>query len=132
SSNLWLAATDGKTPPRQLTTTPKKDRHPRWSPDGKHILFESNRGANNQLWVIDLSGGEARQVTNISTTANTGIWSRDGSHIAFVSSVFPEFSTLPFAESDKKNKEKIDAAEKNPVKAKVFKKLFYRHWDEYV
>src|SRR5437879_4735479 len=59
SSNLWLAATDGKTPPRQLTTTPKKDRHPRWSPDGKHILFESNRGTNNQLWVIDLSGGEA-------------------------------------------------------------------------
>src|SRR5205823_10248161 len=34
SSNLWLASTDGKTR-RQLTTTPKKDRQPRWSPDGK-------------------------------------------------------------------------------------------------
>src|SRR5262249_20600662 len=41
SSNLWLAATDGKTPPRRLTTTEKKDSHPRWSPDGKRILFES-------------------------------------------------------------------------------------------
>ena len=35
STNLWVAATDGKTPPRQLTTSSKRDRHPRWSPDGK-------------------------------------------------------------------------------------------------
>ena len=46
SSTLWLAATDGKTPPKQLTTTVKKDRHPRWSPDGQRILFESNRGGS--------------------------------------------------------------------------------------
>ena len=26
---LWLAATDGKTPPRQLTNPSKADRHPR-------------------------------------------------------------------------------------------------------
>src|ERR1700745_3138541 len=58
TSNLWLAATDGKSPPRQLTNAQKKDRHPRWSPDGKRILFESNRSNNNQLWVIDLAGGE--------------------------------------------------------------------------
>ena len=41
-------------------------------------------------------------------------------------------ASMPFAESDKKNKEKDDAAEKSPVKAKVFTKLFFRHWDEYV
>src|SRR6266850_8262583 len=34
SSNLWLASTDGKTR-RQLTTTTKKDRQPRWTPDSK-------------------------------------------------------------------------------------------------
>src|SRR5258708_29217351 len=33
-STLWLVATD-KGEPRQLTTTTKKDSHPRWSPDGK-------------------------------------------------------------------------------------------------
>lgn len=132
SSNLWLAATDRKTPPRQLTTTTKKDRHPRWNPEGTRILFESNRGGTNQLWVIDLAGGEAQQVTTISTSASTGIWSPDSKKLAFVSSVYPEFSTLPYAESDKKNKEKLEAIEKNPVKAKVFSKLFFRHWDEYV
>lgn len=132
SSTLWLASTDRSTPSRQLTTTTKKDRHPRWSPDGTRILFESSRSGSNQLWVIDLSGGEAQQVTTISTGAGTGIWSPDGKRLAFVSSIFPEFSTLPFAESDKKNKEKLDQIEKNPVKARVFKKLFFRHWDEYV
>src|SRR3954454_22949387 len=83
SSNLWLAATDDKTPPRQLTTTEKKDRHPRWSPDGKRILFESNRSGDTQLWLIDLGGGEARQLTHVSTEAGNALWSRDGSHIAF-------------------------------------------------
>jgi dipeptidyl aminopeptidase/acylaminoacyl peptidase len=133
SNAIWVAATDGKFPSRQLTNPAgKSDRHPRWSPDGKKLLFESNRSGSYQLWVIDLAGGEATKLTDISTSAVTGTWSPDGKHIAFVSSVYPEFSELPFAESDKKNKEKMEAAEKNPVKARVFTKLFYRHWDEYV
>ena len=82
--------------------------------------------------MIDLGGGEAKQLTTISTEAATGIWSRDGSHIAFVSAVYPEFSEKPFAESDKLNKEKIDSIAKSPVKARVFNRLFYRHWDSWV
>src|SRR3954471_5131815 len=39
---LWVAATDGKTPPVQLTDPKgKKDTHPRFSPDGTRVLFES-------------------------------------------------------------------------------------------
>jgi len=132
-THIWVAATDGKTPPRQLTSSGKRDAHPRWSPDGSKILFESTRGGTPQLYVLDLAhGGEAKKLTDVSTGAGNGVWSPDGAHVAFVSAVYPEFSELPFAESDKKNKEKAEAAEKNPVKAKVFTKLFYRHWDEYV
>ncbi len=131
SSTLWLAPTD-KGEPRQLTTTTKKDRHPRWSPDGKHILFESSRSGSNQLWIIDLDGGEARQLTTISTEASNGVWSRDGKQIAFVSAVYPEYSDKPFKESDALNKKRKEEIEKNPVKAKVHTKLFYRHWDSYV
>ncbi len=132
-THIWLAATDATTPPRQVTSSGKKDSHPRWSPDGTRLLFESNRSGTSQLYILDLAaGGEARKVTEISTGASTGIWSPDGSHIAFVSTVHPEFSEWPFVESDKKNKEKNDAIEKSPVKVKTFTKLFYRHWDEYV
>ncbi len=132
STTLWLASTDSKGEPRQLTNTTKKDRHPRWSPDGKHILFESNRSGDNQLWTIDLGGGEARQLTHISTEAGNGIWSPDGKHIAFVSAVYPEYSDKPFKESDALNKKRKEEIEKSPVKAKVHTKLFYRHWDSYV
>lgn len=132
SSNLWLADVAGKNPPKRLTSTDKKDRHPRWSPDGKRILFESSRSGETQLWTIDIRGGEARQITNLATEASGAIWSADGKNIAFVSTIYPEFSKLPFKESDAANKKKMDEIKASPIKAKVFTKLFYRHWDSYV
>ncbi|HUM68270.1 MAG TPA: S9 family peptidase, partial [Chloroflexota bacterium] len=41
--NLWLVAADGRTPPRQFTYGNQTDTLPRWSPDGAHIAFLSNR-----------------------------------------------------------------------------------------
>jgi dipeptidyl aminopeptidase/acylaminoacyl peptidase len=133
TSALWLAPTDGKGEPRQLTNAAgKKDRHPRWSPDGKKLLFESNRSGDFQLWVISLDGGEAKQLTTISTEAGNALWSPDGKTIAFVSAVYPEYSAKPFKESDEANKKRLKEGEDNPVKAKVFTRLFFRHWDSYV
>src|SRR4051812_16064063 len=40
-SDIWLVAAAGDQA-RQLTHSPKHDRHPRWSPDGRWIAFESN------------------------------------------------------------------------------------------
>jgi dipeptidyl aminopeptidase/acylaminoacyl peptidase len=132
TSSLWLASTNGNTERRQLTNANKKDRHPRWSSDGKRILFESNRAGDTQLWMIDVTGGEARQLTTISTEASNGIWSRDGKQIAFVSAVYPEYADKLFKESDALNKKRKEEIEKGPVKAKVHTRLFYRHWDAYV
>ncbi len=132
STALWLAPADGKAEPKQITDPKgKKDTNPRWSPDGERILFESTRTGTPQLWVLT-ADGEVKQLTDISTGATGGIWSPDGTHVAFVSSVYPEFSEKPFAESDKLNKDKDDEIEKSPVKVKTFTKLFYRHWDDYV
>jgi len=131
-SRLWLVPSDGSKSPRQLTNGTAKDTNPKWSPDGRWIVFESTRSGSSQLWVINPAGGEARQLTKISTDAANAIWSPDGMHIAFVSAVSPEFSELPFAESDAANKKKADAIAASPVKARVFKRLFYRHWDSYV
>jgi dipeptidyl aminopeptidase/acylaminoacyl peptidase len=131
SSSIWLVSTAGGKP-RQLTNTTKKDSHPRWSPDGKRILFESTRSGDGQLWIINVNGGEAKQLTTTATEASTALWSRDGKHIAFVSTVYPEYSEKPFKESNALNKKRMEEIKNNPVKARVFKKLFYRHWDEWV
>ena len=131
-ANLWLASSDKSGPVKQLTAHAKSDRHPRWSPDGKSILFESSRSGSTQLWIIDIHGGEASQLTTLSSEASLGTWSRDGKQIAFMSAVWPEFSEKPFKESDALNKKRKDEKEKSPVKARVYTRLFFRHWDDYV
>ena len=132
STNLWLVNKDGGGM-RQLTYSNKSDSHPRWSPDGSMILFESTRDGSSQLYLLDLvRGGEPKKITDMSTGASQGLWSPDGSHIVFQSTVRPEFSILPFAESNVKNREYEESVSKNTVKARTFTKLFYRHWDSYV
>lgn len=133
-NTIMIAPTDGSAEPKPLLETPaeKNDHSPRFSPDGKHILFISTRSDTPQLWIVAVDGKEPKQMTTISTGVDSFVCAPDSKGIAFVSTVYPEFSELPFKESDAKNKEKMDAIEKNPVKAKVFTKLFYRHWDHYV
>lgn len=130
-SDLWIIPAAGGEA-RQLTHSPKNDRHARWSPDGRWIVFESTRGGSLQLWIMPVDGGEPRQLTTISTEAGNPVWSAQGDKIAFVSAVFPEFSEKAFAESDKLNKDKLAALDKNPVKPRVFDQLLYRHWDSWV
>ena len=131
NTQLWLV--DVNNPPRQITHSGKADTHARWSPDGSKLLFESNRSGVSQLYVLDLAaGGEPTKLTNIATGASGGVWSPDRKRIAFYSAVNPKWSGLPFAESDAKNKEEDEAVAANPVKAKTFTRLFYRHWDSHV
>jgi dipeptidyl aminopeptidase/acylaminoacyl peptidase len=131
TSDIWVVSAQGG-PPRRLTTAPKHDRHARWSPDGKWIAFESNRGGDFQIYMMPFDGGEAVKLTSLSTEAQQPVWSPDGKYIAFVSAVFPEFSDKPFAESDAANKKKLDEREKSKVKARVMTELLYRHWDSWV
>ncbi|MFY7874667.1 MAG: TolB family protein, partial [Pirellula sp.] len=51
-TQLWLVDLSKQTS-RQLTRSGKSDTHPRWSPDGTKILFESNRSGSSQLYVLD-------------------------------------------------------------------------------
>ncbi len=132
TTQLWWIGDDWKTT-RQLTHSGKSDTHPRWSPNGNQILFESSRDGSSQLYILDMAaGGEPRKLTNISTGASNGVWSPDGKKIAFVSAVNQLWSELPFAESNAKNQAADEAAAASPVKAKTFTRLFYRHWDSYV
>ena len=97
NSDLWLVPAGGGEP-RQLTHSPKHDRHPTWAPDSRSLAFESNREGEFQIYRLRLDGGEAQRLTSMATGATQPVWSPDGGHLAFVSAVFPEFSDKPFAE----------------------------------
>ncbi len=65
-THIWSLALDEKTP-KQFTYGNGNDSHPRWSSDGKTILFISNRldRGENQLFVMPADGGEARSLTDL-------------------------------------------------------------------
>ncbi len=59
------------------------DMQPRYSPDGKHIAFTSDRDGADNIWVIPIGGGKAQQVSKEDfRLLNSPAWSPDGKFIA--------------------------------------------------
>jgi Tol biopolymer transport system component len=66
---------------------PILNSQPDWAPDGSKLAFGSNREGNLEIWLIDLDGTDAEQLTFTSPPARNiqPSWSPDGSKLAFVS-----------------------------------------------
>jgi len=83
-TSLWVVPATGASEPRRLTTGPR-DAAPRWSPDGRTIAF--SRGADEkarpQIYLLSMSGGEPRRLTDLPRGAGVPAWSPDGARIAF-------------------------------------------------
>lgn len=67
----------------QWTFGNTKNSHPRFSPDGNDITFQSTRTGTAQIYVLSIHGGEARQITTFKHGASNPSWSKDGSKIIF-------------------------------------------------
>ncbi len=75
---------------RQLTDGPYYEHSIDWSPDGKEILFESNRGPldelefNYDIFAVDVASGKERRLTNTKSQEYQAAWSPDGKWIAYL------------------------------------------------
>jgi dipeptidyl aminopeptidase/acylaminoacyl peptidase len=130
TNHIWVVPLAGGEA-RQLTSDPAGESGAHWSPDGKKFLFISPRGGSQQIWVSDFDaatgtvGGNPRAITNTSTEADGAIWSPDGKNIVFTSEVYPGCA------DDQCNKTSDEARAASKVKAMIFTRLFYRHWNAY-
>ena len=69
---------DGADPTR-LTSGPKIDERPDWSPDGSRITFSRN----GNIWVIDADGTDRTQLTANRRHEFAPAFSPDGTRIAY-------------------------------------------------
>ena len=98
STSLWridLASGDA----RQLTRTGGRDSGPAWSPDGAQIAFLSDRSGQQQIFLLPIDGGEARQLTHLRQGVDGApAWSPDGQSIAFTAGAdaAPRDPTAPY------------------------------------
>jgi dipeptidyl aminopeptidase/acylaminoacyl peptidase len=92
-TGLWLVPVSGGAP-RQLTNGPR-DSSPRWSPDGKTLVFvrsvdKDGKPQPPQIYLLAMDGGEARQLTDMPKGAALPNWAPSGALISFSSSTAAE------------------------------------------
>ena len=88
NTHIWLASYDGKSD-RQITFSNESEGSPRWSPDGKFLSFTSSRPGKqgvrgSQVWLLDRSGGEAYQLTELKGRLQGYEWAPDSKRFALV------------------------------------------------
>jgi dipeptidyl aminopeptidase/acylaminoacyl peptidase len=128
TDDLWIVPGDGSAPPRRLTTAKGKESSPAWSPDGAHLAFSAKREGDdkNQIYVIDLAGGEARRLTQLALGARAPQWSPDGKQLLFQGSVHRD------ATNDLSNKAMADERKNVKSKVRVFEDFPVRRWDKWL
>jgi dipeptidyl aminopeptidase/acylaminoacyl peptidase len=119
-TDLWLCRADGSGV-RRLTANPAADFNPRWDDRGR-IWFLSTRSGSAQVWVIDPSGGEARQATSLPLDVNLLELALQARAMILALEVYP--GVTPAATADR---EATPAAGQGS--ARVYDELLFRHWD---
>lgn len=67
-----------------LVASTREQANPNYSPDGKHIAFESTRGGAREIWISDADGSNLMQISKFKgETTGTPRWSPDGKRMVF-------------------------------------------------
>jgi dipeptidyl aminopeptidase/acylaminoacyl peptidase len=119
-TDIWLASIDGKTTKR-LTSHEAGDWNPRWCRDGG-LFFLSTRSGSSQVWRIEPTGGEARQITDLPLDINEFRVEPALKKFLVAMEVYPGLGIDGTVEKDQ---------EKAALQTTgmVYDELMFRHWD---
>jgi dipeptidyl aminopeptidase/acylaminoacyl peptidase len=81
---LWLASVDGKQQAKEVASVQGTAVEPKWSPDGKHIVFVSRREGHSLIAIYDFGGDSIRYMAPSVDRDSMPRWSPDGNWIVFV------------------------------------------------
>ncbi len=89
--DIWrvdLAAAHPEDSAEKLIYSTRTQSIPRYSPDGKHIAFQSNRSGSVEIWMTDAQGADPDRLTSFNGPFTSAPhWCSDGRRIAFDSRV---------------------------------------------
>jgi len=82
AGRVLLVDPEQQAPVRILVSSPD-GREPRWSPDGRSILYLGGTGPGAELQLAPASGGAARRLTSNSRPEHGAVWSPRGDRLAY-------------------------------------------------
>ncbi|MEA1972518.1 MAG: PDZ domain-containing protein, partial [Candidatus Cloacimonadota bacterium] len=90
NNDLWLVSFEGGKA-RRITDSEYNETGPIFSPNGKFIAFNSNRGFGNSIYIIPIEGGKSRKIFDSFTAVD---WFNDSKYILAEKSVVGEGTKL--------------------------------------
>ena len=67
----------------RLTTNAAANQHPRFSPDGQRIVFQSNGGLDFDIYIMNADGSNVVNLTQLAGDDRFPTWTPDGSRIVW-------------------------------------------------